>query len=94
MYLCLYFDCLIDLLADPFEQKLPLREGDEIVGEKVLLLWRQACCVVCQSNWKQQENKVGLQRGRSGVLLMLIRCPISSKTGSSVNPPLLPFGQR
>ena len=57
MYLCLYFDCLIDLLADPFEQKLPLREGDEIVGEKVLLLWRQACCVVCQSNWKQQENK-------------------------------------
>ena len=37
---------------------------------------------------------IGLQRGRSGVLLMLIRCPISSKTGSSVNPPLLPFGQR
>ena len=32
---------------------------------------------------------LSLQRGRSGALLMLTRCPVYSTTGSRVDPPLL-----
>jgi len=34
-------------------------------------------------------SSVSLQRGRSGALLMLTRCPVYSTTGSRVDPPLL-----
>ena len=48
----------------------------------------------CSQNHRNRAHPHGstdisLQRGRSGVLLMLTRCPIYSTTGSRVDPPLL-----